>query len=194
MAIRQTKTSGIDNLMQEIDTQVAKQHESVVVAEHIEEMKRLNDTLQESIVQLKDAKYGVDDTREVCENIYKRLWGIIDAIHASLLRAKNTRIKAHIDEKELQQLAQFSDGILKVEEQLLNQHLEKQKQLWRTSLFEQRHNLESSKGIWLSKSAFHTLLWSFLLPLIYTVISICYYLTMLWGKCPIKIELNLFNQ
>jgi len=182
MAIRQTKTSGIDNLMQEIDTQAAKQHEAAVTAEHIEELKRLNDTLQESIVQLKDAKYGVDDAREVCESIYKRLWGIIDAIHTSLLQAENTRIKAHIDENELQQLAQFSDDILKVEEQLLNLHLEKQKELWRTSLSEQRHNLESNKGIWLSKKALHTLLWFFLLPLCYTIISIGYYLSALLGK------------
>jgi len=182
MAIRQTKTSGIDNLIQEIDTQIAEQHEVVAATEHIEALKKLNSTLSESIVELKDAKTGMDDAREVCESIYKRLWGIIDAIHASLLQAENTRIKAHIDEKELQQLAQFSDGILKAEEQLLNLHLEKQKELWRTSLSEQRHNLESNKGIWLSKSAFHTLLWFFLLPLCYTIISIGYYLTMLFGK------------
>lgn len=182
MAIRQTKTSGIDNLMHKIDTQAAEQHEAAVTVEHIEELKRLNDTLQESIVQLKDAKYGIDDAREVCESIYKRLWGIIDAIQAALLRAENTRIKAHIDEKELQQLSLFSDEFLKAEEQMLNQHLEKQKELWHTSLSEQRHHLESNKGIWLSKSAFHTLLRFFLLPLIYTVISIGYYISMLFEK------------
>jgi len=182
MAIRQTKTSGIDNLMQEIDTQAAEQHEAAVTVEHIEKLKLLNDTLQESIVQLKDAKSGIDDAREVCKSIYKRLWGILNGIQAALLRAENTRIKAHIDEKELQQLAQFSDGILKVEEQLLNIHLEKQKELWRTCLAEQNHNLESNKGIWLSKSAFHTLLWFFLLPLCYTIISIGCYLTMFFGK------------
>ena len=178
MAIRQTKTSGIDKLMQEIDMQ----HRAVVSAEYIEELKRLNGTLQESIVQLKDAKAGMDDAREVCESIYKRLWGILDGIQAALLRAENTRIKAHLDEKEVQQLAQFSGKIIADEEQLLNRHLEKQKELWRTTLAEQRDNLESNKGIWLSKSAFHTLLWFFLLPLCYTVISVAYYLTVLFGK------------
>lgn len=182
MAIRQTKTSGIDDLMKEIDTQTAGPHEATVAAEHIEELKRLNDTLQESIVQLKDAKAGMDDAREICESIYKRLWSILDGIQAALLRAENTRIKAHIDEKEIQRLAQFSGGIIKAEEQLLNRHLEKQKQLWRTTLAEQRRNLESDKGIRLSKTAFHTLLWFFLLPLCYTVISIAYYLTVLFGK------------
>lgn len=177
MAIRQTKTSGIDELMQEIDTQMPGQHEAAVTVTHIEELKQLNDTLQESIVQLKDATTGMDDAREVCENIYKRLWGIIDGIRAALLRAENTRIKAHINESELHQLAQFSDGILKAEEQLLNLHLEKQKGFWRTYLAEQRRNLESNKGIWLSKSAFHTLLWFFLLPLCYTI-----YISMLFGK------------
>ena len=53
--------------MQEIDTQAAKQHEAVITVEHIEELKQLNDTLQESIIQLKDAKAGMDDAREVCE-------------------------------------------------------------------------------------------------------------------------------
>lgn len=182
MAIRQTKTSGIDKLMQEIDAQTAGQQEAVIAAEHIEELKRLNDTLQESIVQLKDAKDGVDDAREICESIYKRLWGILDGIQAALLRAENTRIKAHIDEKDIQRLAKLSDGILKVEEQLLNRHLEKQKELWRTTLAEQSRNLESNDGIWLSKKAFHTLLWFFLLPLCYTIISICYYLAVLFGK------------
>lgn len=76
MAIRQTKTSGIDELMQEIDMQASGQQKAVVSAEHIEELKRLNDTLQESIVQLKDAKAGMDDAREICESIYKRLWSI----------------------------------------------------------------------------------------------------------------------
>jgi len=182
MAIRQTKTSGIDELMQEIDTQATEQHEAAVTTEHIEELKRLNDTLQESLGQLKDTKAGMDDAREVCENIYKRLWGIIDAIKAALLRAENTRIKAHIDENEVQQLAQFSEKILVAEEQLLNQHLEKQKELWRTCLAEQNHNLESNQGIWLSKSAFHTLLWFFLMPLCYTIISIGYYISMLFEK------------
>ncbi|WP_337756021.1 hypothetical protein [Alistipes sp.] len=182
MAIRQTKTSGIDNLMQEIDTQAAKQHEAVITVEHIEELKQLNDTLQESIIQLKDAKAGMDDAREVCENIYKRLWGIIDTIQAALLRAENTHIKAHIDENELQKLSLFSDEFLKAEEQLLTRHLEKQKELWLTSLSEQRRNLESNEGIWLSKKAFHTLLWFFLLPLCYTIISIGYYLSVLWEK------------
>ena len=158
------------------------QHSAVVSAEHIEELKRLNDTLQESIVQLKAAKAGMDDAREVCESIYKRLWGILDGIQTALLRAENTRIKAHLDEKEVQQLAQFSGKVIAAEKQLLNRHLEKQKELWRTTLAEQRRNLESNKGIWLSKSAFHTLLWFFLLPLYYTVISIAYYLTVLFWK------------
>ena len=177
MAIRQTKTSGIDELMQEIDMQ----HRVVVSAEHIEELKRLNETLQESIVQLKASKAGMDDAREICESIYKRLWGIIDGIQAALLRAENTRIRIHLDEKEVQQLAQFSGKVIAAEEQLLNRHLEKQKELWRTTLAEQRRNLESNAGIWLSKKAFHSLLWLFLLPLCYTIISICYYLAVWFG-------------
>ena len=71
--------------------------------------------------------------------------------------------------------------ILKAEEQLLNQHLEKQKELWNTSLARQRCNLESNEGIWFSKKAFHTWLWFFLLPLYYTIILICYYLAMWFG-------------
>lgn len=158
------------------------QHSAVVSAEHIEDLKRLNDTLQESIVQLKDAKAGMDDAREICENIYKRLWSILDGIQAALLRAENTRIKAHLDEKDVQLLAQFSGKVIAAEEQLLNRHLEKQKELWHTSLAKQRHNLESNNGIWLSKSAFHTLLCFFILPLCYTVISIAYYLTVFFGE------------
>ena len=181
MTIRQTKTSGIDNLMQEMDERTAEQHEAIVTAEHIEALKQLNGTLSESIVELKDAKYRVDDARKVCESIYIRLWDIIEAIQTAMLRAENIRLKAHIDEKELQRLAKFSDGILKVEEQLLNRHLEKQKELWYTVFAEQRHNLESTDGIWLSKKAFHTWLWFFLLPLCYTIISTCYYLSVLLG-------------
>ncbi len=181
MAIRQTKTSGIDNLMQEMEAQAAGQQEAVVTTEHIEALKRLNGTLAESIVELDDAKYRVDDAREVCESVYKRLWDIIGAIQTAMLRAENIRLKAHIDKKEIQQLAKFSDSILKVEEQLLNRHLKKQKELWSTALADQRHNLESNDGIWLSKKAFHTWLWFFLLPLCYTIISICYFLSMLFG-------------
>ena len=181
MAIRQNKTSGIDTLMQEMEAQAAGQQEAVIATEDIEALKQLNSTLRESIVELKDAKFRVDDAREVCEDIYKRLWGICDGVHAALLRAENTRIKAHIDEKEIQRLAKFSDSILKAEEQLLNRHLEKQKELWHTSLARQRRNLESNDGIWLSKKAFHTWLWFFLLPLCYTIISICYYLAVWFG-------------
>lgn len=181
MAIRQNKTSGINNLMQEMEAQAAEQQEAVVTAEHIEALKQLNGTLRESIVELEDAKYRVDDAREVCEDIYKRLWGICDGVHAALLRAENLRLKAHIDEKEFQRLAKLSDGILKAEEQLLNRHLEKQKELWHTTLARQRRNLESNDGIWLSKKAFHTWLWFFLLPLCYTIISICYYLAVWFG-------------
>lgn len=182
MAIRQTKTSGIDELMREIDTQAAEQQEAVITANHIEALQKLNSTLSESIVELKDAKSGMDDVWEVCESIYKRLWGILDGIQAALLRAENTRLKAHIDEKELQQLSLFSDEFFKAEEQMLNQHWEKQKQLWHTSLSEQRRNLESNEGIWLSKKAFHTLLWFFLPPLCYTIILIGYFLTVFFGK------------
>ena len=181
MAIRQSKTSGIDTLMQEIEAQAAEQQETIVTTEHIEKLKQLNGTLRESIAELKDAKYRVDDAREVCEDIYKRLWGICDGVHAALLRAENTRIKAHIDEKEIQRLAKFSDGILKAEDQLLNRHLEKQKDLWNTSLARQCRSLESNEGIWLSKKAFHTWLRFFLLPLCYTIISICYYLAVWFG-------------
>ncbi len=130
---------------------------------------------------MKDATYRVDDAREVCESVYKRLWDIIGAIQTAMLRAENIRLKAHIDEKEIQQLAKFSDGILKVEEHLLNRHLEKLKELWHTTLAEQRHNLESNQGIWLSKKAFHTWLWFFLLPLCYTIISIAYYISVSFG-------------
>ncbi len=182
MAIRQTKTSGIYNLMQEMDAQAAGQQEAVVTTEHIEALKRLNGTLRESIVELDDAKYRVDDAREVCESVYKRLWDIIGAIQTARLRAENIRLKAHIDEKEMQRLAKLSDGILKVEEQLLNRHLGKQKELWRATLAEQRRNLESADGIWLSKKAFHTWLWFFLLPLCYTIISIGCYISVLFGE------------
>ena len=167
--------------MQEIEAQAAEQHESVVTAEQIETLKRLNGTLRESIVELKDAKYRVDDAREVCVDIYKRLWGICDGVHAALLRAENLRLKAHIDEKEVQKLSQFAESLRAAEEQLLNRHLEKQKELWHTSLARQSRNLESNEGIWLSKKAFHTWLWFFLLPLCYTIISICYYLAVWFG-------------
>ncbi len=182
MAIRQTKTSGIDNLMQEMEAQAAEQQEAVITAEHIEALKCLNNTLSESVVELKDAKYGVDDAREVCESVYKRLWDIIGAIQTAMLRAENIRLKAHIDEKEFQRLAKLSGNILRVEEQLLNRHLEKQKELWRATLADQRHNIESTDGIWLSKKAFHIWLWFFLLPFCYTIISICYYLSVFFGK------------
>ncbi len=182
MAIRQTKTSGIDNLMQEMDAQAAGQQKAVITTEHIEALKQLNGTLAESIAELKDAKYGVDDAREVCESVYKRLWNIIGAIQTAMLRAENIRLKAHIDEKEFQRLAKLSDGILKVEEQLLNHHLEKQKDLWSTALAEQRRNLESNDGIWLSKKAFHIWLWFFILPLCYTIISIGYYISVLFWE------------
>ena len=178
MAIRQTKTSGIDTLMQEMEAQAAGQQEAVVTTDHIEVLKQLNGTLRESIVELKDAKYRVDDAREVCEDIYKRLWGICDGVHAALLRAENTRITAHIDEKEVKKLSQFAESLRAAEGQLLEHHLEKQKELWHTSLARQRRNLESNEGIWLSKKAFHTWLWFFLLPLCYTIISICYYLAV----------------
>ena len=181
MAIRQTKTSGIDNLMQEMEAQAAEQHEAVITAEHIEALKRLNGTLAESIAELKDAKFRVDDAREVCEDIYKRLWGICDGVHAALLRAENTHIKAHIDEKEVQKLSQFAESLRTAEEQILERHLEKQKELWNTSLTRQRRSLESNNGIWLSKKAFHTWLWFFLLPLCYTIISLCYYLAVWFG-------------
>ena len=182
MAIRQTKTSGIDSLMQEMEAQAAGQQETIVTTEQIEALKQLNATLRESIVELKDAKYRVDDAREVCEDIYKRLWGICDGVHAALLRAESTRIKAHIDEKEVQKLSQFAEKLRATEEQLLNQHLEKQKELWHTSLTRQRRNLESNEGIWLSKKAFHTWLWFFLLPLCYTIISICYFMATYFYK------------
>ncbi len=182
MAIRQTKTSGIDNLMQEMEAQAAEQQEAVITTEHIEALKQLNGTLAESIVELNDAKFRVDNAREVCESVYKRLWDIIGVIQTAMLRAENIRLKVHIDEKEFQRLAKLSDGILKVEEQLLNRHLEKQKQLWDTSLTEQRHNLESTEGIWLSKKAFYTWLWFFLLPLCYTIISICCYISVWFGQ------------
>ncbi len=182
MVIRQTKTSGIGSLMQEIEAQAAGQQEAVVTTEHIEALKQLNGTLSESIVELDDAKYRVDDAREVCEGVYKRLWDIIGAIQTAMLRAENIRLKAHIDEKEFQRLAKLSGNILKVEDQLLNRHLEKQKELWHSALSRQRHNLESNDGIWLSKKAFHTWLWVFLLPLCYTIISICYYISALFGE------------
>ena len=72
MAIRQNKTSGIDNLMQE-KAQTAEQQGAVVTTEHIETLKQLNGTFRESTVELKDAKSRVDDAREVCENVYKRI-------------------------------------------------------------------------------------------------------------------------
>ena len=181
MAIRQTKTSGIDTLMQEMEAQAAEQQETIVTTEQIEALKQLNGTLCESIVELKDTKFRVDDAREVCEDIYKRLWGICDGVHAALLRAENTRIKAHIDEKEVQKLSQFAESLRAAEEQLLERHLEKQKELWHASLTRQRRNLESNEGIWLSKKAFHIWLWFFLLPLCYTIISICYYLAVWFG-------------
>ena len=172
MAIRKNKTSGIDTLMQEMEAQAAGQQEAVVTTDHIEVLKRLNGTLRESIAELKDAKFRVDDAREVCEDIYKRLWGICDGVHAALLRAENTRIKAHIDEKEVKKLLQFAESLRAAEEQLLERHLEKQKELWHTSLARQRRNLESNEGIWFR---------FFLLPLCYTIISICYYLAVWFG-------------
>ena len=181
MAIRQNKTSGIDSLMQEMEVQAAGQQEAVVTTEHIEALKQLNGTLRESIAELKNAKFRVDDAREVCESVYKRIWDIIVAIQTAMLRAENLRLKAHIDEKEVQKLSQFAENLRAAEEQLLERHLEKQKELWNTSLARQRRNLESNEGIWLSKKAFHTWLWFFLLPLCYTIISLCYYLAVWFG-------------
>ena len=51
--------------MQEMETQAAEQQETIVTTEQIEVLKQLNGTLRESIVELKDAKYRVDDAREV---------------------------------------------------------------------------------------------------------------------------------
>ena len=70
--------------MQEMEVQTAWQQEAAVTTEHIETLMRLNGTLRESIVELKDAKFRVDDAREVCESAYKRLWDIIGEIQTAM--------------------------------------------------------------------------------------------------------------
>lgn len=111
-----------------------------------------------------------------------RLWEIYDGVHADLLHAENTHIKAYIDENEVKKMSQFAEWLCVAEEQMLEWHLEKQKQLWHTSLVELHRNLESNKRFWLSKKAFHTCPYFFLIPLCYTIISICYYITAFPGN------------
>ncbi len=107
-------------------------------------------------IEVADKHYRVDIPKEAYHvlanvlslaDIEECAAGILDMQKTAMLRAENIHLKAHIDEKEVQRPAEFSDGILKVEEQPLNRHLEKQKQLWGTSLAEQHHNLKSNDGI-----------------------------------------------
>ena len=124
--------------------------------------------LETAATSLKEAKDNLNKASDKANTVTK-------AIEAYIGKVKDITVKAKVDDADMEQAINNRKKLIEDESKLLEDHRKKNKEILTRHFYDMSNMMSRNEGVWLSNGWVKVLLWIFLPCILYTVISIVYF-------------------
>ena len=100
---------------------------------------------------------------------------VTKAIDSFIAKVRDIKIKAKVDDADIEKLTDARKKLIGDESKLLEDHRKENKDILTRHFYDMSNMMSRNEGVWLSNGWVKALLWIFLPCFLYTVISIVYF-------------------
>ena len=131
--------------------------------------------LEKAASSLLEAKDNLNKATEKADAVTK-------AIDSFIAKVRDIKFKAKVDDGDMEQAINNRKKLIENESKLLEDHRKENKEILTRHFYDMSNMMSRNEGVWLSNGWVKTLLWIFLPCLLYTVISIVYFVASYTDK------------
>ena len=167
MPIGKSKISDMDfgSFKNSIDKNIETDKASNKFDQQLQAYKDAGNTLTGSLQEAKDNLVKVTDKADA----------VTKAIDSFIAKVRDLKIKAKVDDADIEKLTDARKKLIGDESKLLEDHRKANKEILTRHFYDMSNMMSRNEGVWLSNGWVKTLLWIFLPCFLYTVISIVYF-------------------
>ena len=125
-----------------------------------------------------ELKMAATSLQEAKDNLVKatdKADAVTKAIDCFIAKVRDIKIKAKVDDTDIEKLTDNRKKLIGDESKLLEDHRKANKEILIRHFYDMSNMMSRNEGVWLSNGWVKTLLWIFLPCFLYTVISIVYF-------------------
>ena len=139
--------------------------------------KDAGSTLVSAKSELEKAASSLLEAKDNLNKATDKADAVTKAIDCFIAKVRNIKIKAEVDDADIEKLTDARKKLIGDESKLLEDHRKENKDILTRHFYDMSNMMSRNEGVWLSNGWVKALLWIFLPCFLYTVISIVYYVT-----------------
>lgn len=176
MPIGKSKISDMDfgSFENSIDKNIETDKASDKFDQQLQAYKDASNTLTSAKSSLETATGSLQEAKDNLLKVTDKADAVTKAIDSFIAKVRNIKIKAKVDDADIEKLTDARKKLIDDESKLLEDHRKANKEILTRHFYDMSNMMSRNEGVWLSNGWVKTLLWIFLPCFLYTVISIVY--------------------
>ena len=177
MPIGKSKISDMDfdTFENSIDKNIETDKASDKFDQQLQAYKDAGNTLTSAKEGVETATASMQEAKDKLDESTKKADAVTKAIDSFIAKVKDIKIKAKVDDADIEKLTEDRKKLIKNESKLLEDHRKANKEILTRHFYDMSNMMSRNEGVWLSNGWVKSLLWIFLPCFLYTVISIVYF-------------------
>ena len=158
-----------------IDKNIETDKASDKFDQQLQAYKDASNTLTSAKSELKIAATSLHEAKDNLAKATDKADAVTKAIDSFIAKVRDIKIKAKVDDADIEKLTDGRKKLIGDESKLLEDHRKEYKDILTRHFYDMSNMMSRNEGVWLSNGWVKTLLWIFLPCFLYTVISIVYF-------------------
>ena len=177
MPIGKSKISDMDfgSFKNSIDKNIETDKASDKFDQQLQAYKDAGNTLTLAKSSLETATGSLQEAKDNLVKVTDKADAVTKAIDSFIAKLRDLKIKAKVDDADIEKLTDARKKLIGDESKLLEDHRKANKEILTRHFYDMSNMMSRNEGVWLSNGWVKTLLWIFLPCFLYTVISIVYF-------------------
>ena len=137
--------------------------------------KDASNTLTSAKSSLETATGSLQEAKDNLVKATDKANAVTKAIDSFIAKVRDIKIKAKVDDADIEKLTDGRKKLIGDESKLLEDHRKENKDILTRHFYDLSNMMSRNEGVWLSNGWVKAFLWIFLPCFLYTVVSIVYY-------------------
>lgn len=143
--------------------------------QQLQAYKDAGNTLASVKSELETAAISLQEAKDNLNKATYKADAVTKAIDSFIAKVRDIKFKAKVDDADIEKLTDARKKLIGDESKLLEDHRKENKEILTHHFYDMSNMMSRNEGVWLSNGWVKALLWIFLSCLLYTVISIVYF-------------------
>ena len=178
MPIGKSKISDMDfgSFENTIDKNIETDKASDKFDQQLQAYKDASNSLTSAKSGLEMATASMHEAKDKLSEAADKANTVTKAIEAYIGKVKDITVKAKVDDADMEQAINNRNKLIGDESKLLENHRKANKEILTRHFYDMSNMMSRNEGVWLSNGWVKTLLWILIPSIIYTIVSVVYFI------------------